>query len=84
MKKRKHKYCPKCGKATDINDDYCTRCGYSFRGKQHKKIGLKKILLGALVVLAIWIVLRIVLKKPVVPDWLNILIKNLKSTNSSK
>lgn len=58
LKKKKkksdeHKFCPVCGKTLELNDAYCTECGYSFVERQKKKKGKKVKWLNVLIVLII-------------------------------
>jgi hypothetical protein len=70
------KFCPRCGTANNATDAYCMKCGYSFRGAR-KKSSFRTILI-LLVILAIgWTAYRIFTGKPVVPDNLLNLIKNM-------
>ncbi len=89
MKKRSYKYCPKCGKSADINDAYCMRCGYNFKGgKRSKKISLKQILLGILILAAAWVIIRLITKQPIIPlqvsEFFKGFIEGITGTNSSK
>lgn len=75
MQKR-GKFCPRCGTSNSISDAYCIRCGYSFRRKK-KKAGLTQILIAILIGIALWIGLRLILKKPIIPTEFIDLVKNM-------
>ena len=59
------KFCPRCGKPAKATDSYCIKCGYNFIKKRKKS---SPILIGILIVLALWIVIRIFLKKSIIPE----------------
>ncbi|MDZ4228569.1 MAG: DUF2116 family Zn-ribbon domain-containing protein, partial [Candidatus Levybacteria bacterium] len=67
MKKRakrgdigEHKFCPVCGRKLELNDTYCTKCGYSFasRGKKPKKLKWKNIIIFIILLIAAYFGVR--------------------------
>jgi ribosomal protein L40E len=80
VKRGTKKFCPRCGAQNNINDAYCIRCGYSFRGK--KKSSSKTILILIIIFLIAWILLRIYLNKSIIPTELIDIIKNITSNKT--
>ena len=66
FKKKKRKFCPKCGAELKLEDKYCTACSYSFE-KRKKKFKFKNILIIIIILIILWIVIRLVLNKPLIP-----------------
>jgi molybdenum cofactor biosynthesis enzyme MoaA len=75
MIKKKRKFCPKCGAKLKLKDTYCTSCGYSF--KKRKTIRVNKILLIIIIFLILWTALRITIGKPIIPQPLIDIVKNI-------
>jgi predicted nucleic acid-binding Zn ribbon protein len=67
MQKNK-KYCPRCGALIHAGDAYCIRCGYSFKVRQGKKMNLKTIIIAVVVLLIFWIGIRLITKRPIIPN----------------
>ncbi len=82
MKKHK-KFCPKCGTPNDVSDLYCVHCGYSFKRKK-EGLNLKSIIFVIILLLAAWAVIRILLKKPIIPQELIGWFDTLKNMTASK
>jgi hypothetical protein len=78
---RGRKFCPRCGMANNAADAYCMKCGYSFKGTK-KKSSFKTILILLIVLLIGWSVYRIFTGKPVIPDNLLNLVKNMSSNKT--
>ena len=66
FKKKVKKYCPKCGKPVKPKDKYCMSCGYSF--EKRKGTNLTKIIAVIIVFLALWIIIRIIVGKSIIPQ----------------
>ncbi len=70
-KRQDKKFCPLCGTQLNIDDAYCTNCGYSFEArhkKRKKAIKWKNILILIIVVLAIYLGYRYYNGQPIFPD----------------
>jgi predicted amidophosphoribosyltransferase len=78
------KFCPKCGAQINLNDTYCTRCGYSFRGRRigGKKSSLKTIIIAVVILAIIWAVIRTLTKQPIIPAGLLNLFQNVSKTKA--
>lgn len=74
-RKKRKKFCPKCGKELRQKDEYCISCGYSFK-KRKKKINLKNIIILIIIFIILWIIIRMLVSKPILPQPLLDLIKN--------
>lgn len=68
-KRKKRKFCPECGAELKTGDDYCIRCGYSFK-KRKKKLNIKTIIILIVAFLVLWTIIRIITGKPVIPQTL--------------
>jgi predicted nucleic acid-binding Zn ribbon protein len=75
------KYCPRCGTPNDIKNRYCIKCGYDFYENQKKKLKLKQILLIILVLFVMWVFVRLITNKPIIPEILQSLFPKLNSSN---
>jgi len=75
------KYCPRCGTPNDIKNRYCIKCGYDFYVNKKKKLKLKQVLLIILSLLLMWIITRILVNKPIIPEILQSLFPKLNSPN---
>jgi predicted nucleic acid-binding Zn ribbon protein len=67
-KKSKEKFCPKCGKKLKPDDKYCIGCGYSFEKRKKKKSSSFLIIITIIVFIILWIIIRLITKKPIMPD----------------
>ncbi len=78
MKKSvERKYCPRCGTPARFTDSYCIKCGYRFNMKKNKKpLNLKTIIIGIIIVAGLWVVFRLLAKKPIIPEVLSNLTKS--------
>jgi hypothetical protein len=73
---KKRKFCPKCGAPNNITDAYCIKCGYSFR-RGGKKSSSKTIIILIILLAIGWTAYRIFTGKPVIPQNLIDLAKNM-------
>jgi ribosomal protein L40E len=83
MKKRV-KFCPRCGAQLNIIDAYCIRCGYNFIGRRGKKLNIGQILIAFIALAAIWIIIRLVLNRPIIPQEVADLVKTTIATFTNK
>lgn len=67
LKKKKRKYCPKCGKELKQEDKYCISCGYSF-GKRKKSINWRNVIIAIIIIIAAYLLMRILSGNPIVPQ----------------
>ena len=75
--RKKRKFCPRCGIELDIDDRFCTICGYSFSKRKKKKPKLKMILFIIAIFIAFWVIFRMIGDKPIIPEPLTTVIKGL-------
>jgi len=64
------KYCPECGTPNEIKSKYCIKCGHDFYEHKKKRLKLSQILLIIIILLILWIITRLVLNKPIIPELL--------------
>jgi len=76
LKKKKRKFCPKCGAELKLDDNYCTACGYSFE-KRKKKINLKSVIIAIAILIILWIAIRLILGRPIIPSSLTNIFRNI-------
>lgn len=64
-------FCPRCGSAIDLKHDaYCMRCGYQLhKRKKGKRLGIFKVLIIILIILAVIATVRYFQGKPIIPDF---------------
>jgi len=75
------KFCPRCGAQIHISDGYCTRCGYSFRGRG-KKSNFKTIIIAVIILAIAWVLIRTITKQDIIPSGLMSLFKNMTSNKT--
>jgi hypothetical protein len=75
------KFCPKCGTANNASDAFCIKCGYSFR-KSGKKSSFKTLFILVVLLAVGWVGYRIFTGKPIIPDNLLNLVKNMSSNKT--
>jgi len=75
------KFCPTCGTQNNAQDAFCIKCGYGFF-KKKKNIDFKSLIIVLIVLAVLWIVLRLSLGRPIIPEGLLDLFG--KSMNLSK
>jgi len=66
----KYKFCPVCGDQLQLEDGYCTRCGYAFsnrRRKRSRKLKLVNIMVGLIIVAAFYFGVRLLNGKTIIP-----------------
>ena len=71
FRKKKGGFCPQCGNQVDFkHDHYCMKCGYALPvRKKGRKLGLIKIILIILIILAGIVAIRAYQGKPLIPDF---------------
>lgn len=77
------KFCPKCGTPNKLNDAYCIKCGYSFNPTVRKKKSFNKIILLIVLIIAGWVIYRVVSKQPIIPEGITNIFQNT-TINSSE
>ncbi len=66
-RKKRKKFCPKCGAELKQTDKYCTICGYSFK-KRKKKIDIKRVIIVIIILLILWTAIRLLTGKNPIPQ----------------
>ena len=66
IKRKRGKYCPKCGAKLKQSDTYCTECRYSF--KKRKKLNARNIILVIIIIIAAWASIRYIMGSPIIPQ----------------
>jgi len=65
----KHKFCPVCGNKLEIDDGYCTQCGYSFKSRRKKrKVKWRNLLFILIILIIIYLGIRIFSGQPLIPE----------------
>jgi len=75
LRRKRGRYCPKCGASLRQRDLYCTSCGYSFK-RRRRGFNLKNLIIVIIIFLVVWTIIRMIVGKPVVPQPLLDIIKN--------